>query len=174
MPDSFKRRFIKQLIIGTISVTVVAVIIIVLNFDINKRAERIEVRKLESLVQSQAILILSDLKKEAVLAQTDYALLESALPTRDQLISLPRELEQIAKAGNVDLGFAFGNETPSTDSQPGSIRFTMSLGGGINDLLNFMKVFEGHKYFIHLASVDMSKKEGSRFTLGTTGEIFTR
>lgn len=174
MPDSFKRRFIKQLIIASASVAFVAVIIILLNFDLNKRMSRIEARKAQALLQSQSILILSDLKKEAVLARADYELLENALPTRDKLIALPRELETLAKAHNIDLGFSFGSETPSSEGQPGSIRFTMSLGGGIDDLLDFMKAFEANAYFINLSSVDLAKKEESRFSLGTTGEIFTR
>jgi len=174
MPDSFKKRLIKQFIIACSGITLIAVIIIVLNFDINKRIERIETRKREVIIQSQAILILSDLKKEALRARSDQALLESALPTRDQLISFPRELEQLAKANSVDLGFAFGSETPSTESQPGSIKFTMSLGGSIDGLLDFLKALETNKYFINLSSVDLAKREGSRFALGTTGEIFTR
>ncbi|MDO8602145.1 MAG: hypothetical protein Q7R62_03445 [bacterium] len=174
MPDSFKRRLMKELIIAFIGIALVIVIIIVLNFDINKRMDRIGERKSKAMLQAQSILILSELKKEAIQAKTDYILLQNALPTRDQLISLPRELEQIAKANNVELGFAFGNETPSTESQPGSIRFTISLGGGLDDLLDFMKAFEAHPYFINFSSVDLSKKEGSRFALGTTGEIFTR
>lgn len=174
MPDSYRRRFIKQLIIALVGIVIIATIIIILNSDINKRMQRIELRQKESLLQTQAILILSELKKESEIAKTNYALIETALPTRDQLISLPRELEQLAKKTSVDLGFSFGSETPSTDSQPGSIRFTMSLGGAMNDLLNFLKVFETNKYYINLSSVDISKKEGDRFSLGTTGEIFTR
>ena len=174
MPDSFKRRLIKQFVFALASIALVIVIIIVLNFDINKRVLRIEQKKSETLMQTQAMLILGDLKKEAVQARLDAALLESALPTRDQLISLPRELEQLAKSHGVDLGFSFGSETASAGSQPGSIRFTMSLGGTLDGLLDFLKAFEGNKYFINLSSVDLSKRENSRYTLGTSGEIFTR
>jgi Tfp pilus assembly protein PilO len=174
MPDSFKRRLIRQLIVAFSCVIFIALIIIVLNIDINKRTARIEERKLQVLMQAQSILVLSDLKKEAIQAQSDLALLQSALPTRDQLISLPRELEQLAKTHTVDLGFSFGSESPSTETQPGSIRFTMSLGGSLDDLLNFMRAFETNKYFINLSSVDLSRREGTRFSLGTSGEIFTR
>lgn len=174
MPDSFKRRLLKHLGIASAFIVIIVAIIIVLNFDINKRMKRIETRKLEAAAQAQAIFVLSDLKKESIGAKSDYALLQAALPDRDQLISFPRELDQLAKLYKVDLGFAFGNETPSTDSQPGSIRFTLSLGGTLDDLIDFMKKFESNAYFISLSSVDLSKKEGSRFALGTSGEIFTR
>ena len=174
MPDSFKRRLIKQLIIAFASIALIVAIIIGLNIDINKRAKSIEEKKREALMQTQAMLILSDLKKEAVLARADYMLLETALPNRDQLIALPRELEQLAKRLSVDLGFSFGNETASTESQPGSIRFTMSLGGTIEGLLDFLKAFETNKYFINLSSVDLAKRENNRYSLGTTGEIFIR
>jgi hypothetical protein len=174
MPDSFKKRFLKQLLIALGVITVIAVIIIVLNIDINKRMTRIEARKRERAMQAEAILILSDLKKESERARAHYPVLESLLPTRDQLISFPRELEQLAKLHTIDLGFSFGSEAASTEDQPGVIRFTMSLGGTLDNLLNFLKAFESHKYFINLASVDLAKREGTRFALGTSGEIFTR
>ncbi len=174
MPDSFKRRLMKQLLSATISIVVVAVIIIVLNFDINKRMRRIEARRDETIIRSQSMLIFSDLQKEALQARSDYALLEAALPNRDQLIGFPRELEKRAKEHAIDLGFSFGNETPSVVGQPGSIRFTMSLGGEFDNILAFMKAFEAHPYFTSLSSVDLVRAENARYTLGTSGEIFTR
>lgn len=174
MQDSFKKRLIRQLIITGISIILVVAIIIVLNIDINKRAKRIEERKQEAFMQTQIVLAFSSLKKEAELARGDLALLEAALPNRDELISLPRGLEVIAKKHEIDLGFSFGTEVAATETQPGSIRFTMSLGGGFDNLLRFMKDFELNPYYISLNSVDLVKREGSRFSLGTTGEIFTR
>lgn len=174
MPDSFKRRIIKQLIIAISAIALIAVIIIVLNVDINKRVKVIEDRRRNAIMQAQAIRVLSELKKDAPRARLDYALLQGALPDRDQLISFPRELEQLAKASGVDLGFSFGSEAPSTDTQPGNIRFTMSLSGTLESLLSFLKVFENHRYFINLSSVDLTKREESRFALTTSGEVFTR
>lgn len=174
MPDSFKRRFIKHLIVAFSIIATIALVIIVLNIDINKRVSRIEGRKRDGLMQTQGILILSELKEESLRAKGDYALAQAALPTRDQLISFPRELEQAAKKGGVGLGFSFGNETASTDSQPGSIRFTMTLSGAMDNLLVFLKSLETNTYFINLSSVDVTKKEGGSFSLVTTGEIFTR
>ncbi len=174
MRDAFHRRLIKRFIIATLIVALIATVIILLNFDINKRVARIEEHKREIAMQNEAIIILSGLKQEAQKVRQYQDTLASLLPNRDQLISFPRELEKLAKQYEIDLGFAFGNETPSTESQPGVIRFTLSLGGSMNGMLDFLKAFEAHKYYLNLSSVDLSKKEGGRFSLVTGGEIYTR
>ena len=172
--DKFKKKLLIRVSIAAGIVAVFALFIILLNADINKRLVRIKEYKTELAIRTQTLAILAELQQEAKRAEPLMQELQSALPSRDELISLPRELEKIAKRNKVDFGFVFGQENPAQGNQAGTVRFTMTLAGTYQNLVLFLRELESSPYVVSIASIDVSRREKDTFAFATGGTIAIR
>ncbi len=173
--QGFKKKLLTHVGIALAIIGLLALFIVLLNGDINKRVVAIQTAKDETVLRAQTIELLtganSDLKKaDALLAN-----LQNLLPNKDQLINFPRELETTAKQYAVDVGFSFGPESVAKDNLPGSISFTMTAAGDFDNIVDFLKSVEQHKYLISLDSIDVHRSgKDNVFSLLTSGLIYTK
>ena len=172
--DGFKKALFKHIGIALGIIIILALFIVALNGDINSRAAAINAAHDELALRAKTIDLLtgsnSDLKKADELLLN----LQGLLPNKDQLIDFPRELQRTAKSYAVEVGFSFGAERTSTPEAPGAIRFTMTIAGTYDDVVDFLKFVEGHKYLISLDSIDIRRSNKETFSLLTSGEIYTK
>lgn len=171
---SFKKTLLIRIGVSALLIFALAVFIIILNININKRVRVIEQEKNDLAARNETINSLSDLQQEYEKAKPLFSQLTTALPTRDELINFPKELDAIAKRDKVDVGFSFGNEQPGTATESGFIKFTLSLAGSFQNILAFLTDLEAHPYFIHIPSLDLTRRDKNTYALVTTGEIFTQ
>lgn len=149
------------------------VFIIVLNYDINKRDQTITEIKQQLDLRDQTIALLSTSNNDFKKAEPLLASLQNILPSKDQLITFPSELQTIARGYGIDIGFTFGSEVGSSATEPGSIKFSMTLAGEFPDIVDFLEALERHKYFIKFDSVDIRRTNNDIFSLVTNGIIYT-
>jgi Tfp pilus assembly protein PilO len=171
-PDKFKKTLLISLGIALGIIVILTISLFSLNSDINKRLAVIQQYKDDLALRSQTVLLLSELRKEAQRADELSQTISTALPTRDQLITFPREIEQLAIKNKVEFGFGFGSETAGSSSEPGFVKFTMTLGGGLPDIVSFLKQLESSSYFISLGSVDISSRARGGYALTTGGQVY--
>lgn len=174
MLAGFKKRLWIHITIAGSGIVLLTVFIIVLNYDINKRDRVITEQKQLLELRNQTIALLSNASNDVRRAQPMLASLETILPNKDQLINFPTELAKTARGYGVEIGFTFGPETASTPEEPGNIKFTMTLVGPFSDIVDFMKAFEQHRYFIKLDSIDVRPAGKDGFSLLTGGVIYTK
>ena len=173
MVAGFKKRLLIKSGIAAAIILALAIFIILLNTDINKHIDEIIAANQEFALRSQTFNLLSSSNTDLKRAQPLLETLQTILPSKDQLITFPDELQKSANGYGVSVGFSFGSETPSTATQPGNIKFTMTLAGSFTDIVQYLKFIEGHRYFIRLDSVDI-RRETINFSLLTGGVIFTK
>lgn len=172
--DGFKRRLLKKIGIAVGIIAILAAFLIALNIDINSRVAAISAARDELALRSRTVELLTGANSDLKRADPLFANLQSLLPDKDQLINFPRELQRVAKTYLVDAGFSFGAEKAGTSNKPGSIKFTMTIGGDFDNIIDFLKYVESHRYLISLDSVDVRRSTREDFSLLTSGDIYTK
>lgn len=141
--------------------------------DISSRIEAIRSKELQIALRLRASGLLAALKREREEAKPFEPKLQSFLPPRDQLIAFSRDLERLARARSVGLGFGFGAETPATQDAAGTIGFTITVGGTPANILAYLEDIERSAFIIRIENVDLSGS-GSIYSLASDGKVFFR
>ncbi|PIT93122.1 MAG: hypothetical protein COU06_01845 [Candidatus Harrisonbacteria bacterium CG10_big_fil_rev_8_21_14_0_10_38_8] len=165
----FTKKLLIHISIALGGSLLVIIAIILVNGDINRRLERITEHKVNFAIRDQALGILTGSGYDPERAQEAKEVLNTILPSSDELINFPKELRDIASTSNVSIAFSFGTENKSTGDKPGDISFTMSASGDQDNLLAFLKEVESHPYFIQFFSVDYKDR-----SLSTSGKIYVK
>ncbi|MBI2012993.1 MAG: type 4a pilus biogenesis protein PilO [Candidatus Colwellbacteria bacterium] len=167
------RDFRKRL---TISVAVAAGITVALLLllslvgrDIQAQASNIKSAKDGLKTRVQQLNDLARLREEAKLAEPNLAKLKQAVPQRDELFSVRRELEQLAGNNNLAASFTFGSENPKEGSL-GSINFEFKIQGGEYEVGSFINQVESRYPFVRINSLDMVRQE-NKFSSALRGKI---
>lgn len=170
----FKKKLFTQIGIAIGSVILLVIFIVLVNSDINKRVESIEQAKGEIALRIRTIELLTGTNSDLKRAEPLFARMQTLLPTKDQLINFPRELQQAARNYALELGFSFGAERLAVGDTPGAIKFTMTAAGDYDNIVDFLRYVEQHRYLISLDSVDTHRSTKDSFSFLTSGEIFTK
>jgi Tfp pilus assembly protein PilO len=172
--SDFQKKLFTHVSVAVGIVALLFLFLFLLNKDIAARAERIEVSKGEVALRMKTIELLTGANSDLKRAEPLLANLQTFLPNKDQLINFPRELQRAAKVYAVDVGFTFGAERPALPQVPGGIKFTMTISGTYDNVVDFLRTVEEHKYIVSLDSVDVQRSAKDTFSLLTSGEIFIR
>lgn len=175
--DSFKKRLLKQVGLGLGIIIVLVVFMFVLSADINSRTLAIDQAHNELTLRTQTINLLTGSNTDLKKSDQYLANLQQFLPEKDALVDFREAIPRIGKTYAVDAVLGFTRiEKAATADQPGSIGFDLVVGGTFDDIIDFLKYIEAHKYLINIASVDIqiSPKDKSRFSLVINGEIYTK
>ena len=156
MYNTFGSRLIYSLsITGGIVVFTVAVVLY-LGIDIQKKVSAISEVHGEILFNISQVSDLSKLKGQEMEAQVALLKLNSALPQRDSLFGVSKDLGTFADARNLAFGSKFGEEIAPKDGNPGFIRVEMNVAGSYDDIIAFLKDIETSSYFINPFSLDLT------------------
>ena len=171
MQKSFKFRLISSLSVTLGTLLIIAVVIVYLGFDISTKAGFISDTQAQLFKRVVDITNLTKLKEQEKAADAALFKLNNALPKRDSLFSVSRDLGDFARARSLSFGSKFGDEIASKDDKPGFIRLEMNTGGSYADLVSFIKDIEASSYFINLLNFDIVR-QGARFSALINGEVF--
>lgn len=171
--NEFKKKFLTHLSIGLGGIIVLSALLLFIRHDINKRILEIQNQRSELLFRTQNIQILASLKSGFEKSKIYSSFLENILPPKDQLITFPKDIEEMARKNNVDLGFSFGSEIASTPDNPGYLTFTITVAGTLDNLLAFLKSVEKSRFFVNFFSMDLNKRDNI-YTGTLNGQVFSR
>lgn len=153
---NFKQELTKKLLITLLIIAVFLGGLVLLGWDINRRAQTIKEQRQELADRSAKLLLFAQLQSQAAQANSYLSILENVLPNRDQLFDFPKELERLAKQADIGFGFSFGSETPPGPTQPGRLKFTVASQGSLLKIINFIKNAEASRFLINFKSFDFS------------------
>lgn len=166
MQDNFRSKLIYSLsITGGIIVFILAVTLY-LGLDIGKKADAIVGAQGETVSRISSVNDFNKLKSQEKEAQADLLKLNSALPKRDSLFEVSKDLGVFAQSRNLSFGYKFGEEVGSKGGNPGFIRVEMNISGSYENIIGFLKDIESSKYFINPSSLDLTQQN-----VGYTGII---
>ncbi len=169
MPRGFRSQLTTNIIITLAVFVVLLTLLLLVMKDIKTQATTIKTAKNELKTRVQQLNDLARLREETKLAEPNLAKLEAAVPVKDELFSVRREMEQLAAANNLAVNFTFGNENPK-EANLGSINFEMKLQGGDFNIRNFVNQVESKYPFVRITGLDMVRQEND-FSASLSGKI---
>lgn len=157
--------------LGILALALIATQFVVWEFQ--KTAKRIDNQKKELVFRAQATGQLASLKSDSEKAKPLLSALNNVLPQKDQLINFGKELTDIGRQNKIDLGFAFGGETPAENGVPGFIKFSITGEAAYDNFIGFLKDVEKNRLFIRFNSIDMNRISGTKnFNILGSGQVF--
>jgi len=171
MERSFKFRLISTLSISFGAILIIVVVIAYLGFDVSSKASFISNSQGEILKSSGDIKLLTKLKEQEKIADVAFFKLNNALPKRDSLFSVSRDMSELAKNRGLSFSSKFGAEISPTENKPGSISMNMNAIGSYTDVVAFTRDVEMSSYFINLVSLDIVR-QGPSFNAILNGQVF--
>lgn len=171
MQRSFKFRLISSLSVTLGVLLVIVIVVVYLGFDILSKARFISDTQAELFARVVNISNLTKLKEQERSADAALFKLNNALPKRDALFSVSRDLGDFARSRNLSFGSKFGEEVAPKEGKPGFIRLDMNVSGSYADLVAFIKDIEASSYFINPLNFDIVR-QGTKFSAIINGEVF--
>ncbi|MFH1346842.1 MAG: hypothetical protein ABIH10_01175 [Spirochaetota bacterium] len=169
---NFKKRLL--IIIG-IPLGIFALLIgaiVFFGFDIEKRAESANEKRLNFISRLAIADSLASLKKDSELIGGYYAILENILPKRDRLVLFPRDINAIGNQNNLDINITLGQGTADGANKYWLTNFKTTGKGTLENFIKFIKMLENGQYLVNFESIDF-RREDDNFKALLNGKIFS-
>jgi hypothetical protein len=132
----------------------------------------------QALVEQQtgALGVVAQLKQQAPQAAIYQAAMDKLLPAQDGLIGFTQWVSGIATQDQVTTSVSFqGSGAPSPGVSGGQTGFSISVGGGINNIIAFLNDIESKVpgFLLQLTSFDLTNQNGT-YQLTAQGNLFYR
>lgn len=173
--DYFKNKLWVNIAIVVLLAAGLSTLLIFIGRNISKKTNQILTIRQELKSRLNAIQSLANLRQQSEQARANFNALQTLLPTKDDLVNIPKEFNELAKTNKIELGFSFGNETATTDSEPGFTAFNLTLSGSYDNLVKFLKALEKNRFSISFDSLDVTQDpQNQRFSALISGKIFSQ
>ncbi|OGM90209.1 hypothetical protein A3J77_00925 [Candidatus Wolfebacteria bacterium RBG_13_41_7] len=149
-----------------------AATIIFIGFDIGKRAENANEKRLIFISRLAIADSLTSLKGDSEKISGYYAVLENILPKRDRLVLFPRDINAIGNQNNLDINITLGQGAADSEKGFWQTNFKITGKGTFENFLKFIKTLESGQYLVGLESIDFGK-EGDNFKTLLNGKVFS-
>ena len=166
----FKQQLLIVLAIYLGLIVLLGAVLIWIGNDISKKAGNINQLQNEISLKTKANESLAVLRQDSAKAQSYEAALNNTLPSRDQLLGLRRELENMASQSKIDFSINLGKEEPQ-GAQGGAIGIGAVMAGGFEQVSNFLKTLENSRYLLKFDNFDLTREEG-KFRMRLNGQVF--
>ncbi len=167
----FRKRLTTIIVIFLAISVILGGILIFVGSDISRRTEQIIQARKNLLFRLQLTETLALLRKDSQEAQNYTYELNNILPSRDQLISFPRDLSIIAKQNKIELNTSLGKESVG-DGNLAQTNFNITSQGSSDNFIAFLKSVEITNYFVNLDSIDFIQQENT-FRAMINGRVFS-
>lgn len=169
MPRSAKSRLKINIAVALGILMVLSFALFLVSRDAQTEASNIRTTKSDLKTRIQQLNDLARLREEAKTARPNLAKLEAAIPNKDELFSVRRDLEQLAGKNNLAANFTFGGEGQKENGL-GIINFELKLQGGDFSIRSFVDEIESSYPFVRVATLDMVRQENN-FSAIMKGQI---
>lgn len=171
---TFRKKLVTELIISLVAVGVISIGLLFFGFNISKFAKKVVATRQELTERSASLQSLAILRSEYSSKGEPYLnVLYNIIPLKDELIDLSKDFQSLAAKERIDYGFTFIGEIPATSNNLGSVRFSLSLGGGLDRLINFIKNLQNFRYLVNLENISINKGE-LQMRMNVKGSVFFR
>ncbi len=169
MPRNAKSRLTINIAVALgISIVLLSALLLV-SRDVQTEASNIKTAKSDLKTRVQQLNDLARLREEIKTARPNLVKLETAIPNKDELFSVRRELEQLAVRNNLTENFSFGSEGQK-ENNLGSINFELKLKGSDFSIRSFVDDVESSYPFVKITTLDMVR-QGNDFSATMKGQI---
>lgn len=120
---------------------------------------------------------LAALKAQEATAAGYQRALSLLLPTQEQLLEVPRAVEQLARTHQVEGQFAFLGSPPAGPSPAGAaLPFSFSGSGAIASLTDFLDDLESRnpRYTVRIGQAEIAADSEGTARLSVTGDLYYR
>ncbi|MEK7464298.1 MAG: type 4a pilus biogenesis protein PilO, partial [Patescibacteria group bacterium] len=155
--SDFKKRLFKEIGTAFGVMLILGGILLFFGFSISSLSVKISSMRQEFAMRSASLESIAALRSQYKSAQGYLGVLHNVVPQKDQLIDLSKDIQEVARRGKLEYGFSFINETPRTETNLGSVNFSLSLVGDLTSLINFVKDMRSFKYINSLDSISVTK-----------------
>jgi Tfp pilus assembly protein PilO len=158
MNDNYKKRVTTIISIGVLIFVFCVIGIVVLSKDMTKTASKVEEIRVQALT-NQAFLksynILTEQKKNLI---TDSEVLNSLLPSPNDLITVQDRVQNLGKSLQVATTINFEILNPASGNEPANQSFRLNLSGTLPNIRQFLKSLSDLPYFIKFDSFNIDKQ----------------
>jgi hypothetical protein len=170
--SDFKKSLYLNFGIIAVVIAVFALFYILLELNIQKQITTINDIKSKKATASESAENLSVLIKEWATAKNYSQQVALLVPSKDDLVSLQKDINNIARTDNVSLGFNFGLESAGDAGSLGNITFKATVDGTSDGILNFLKDVENKYYSLKINVLELNVLSGGLLRLTMSGQIF--
>ena len=172
--SDLKKQILIKLGASLGTILILAVLLVLVKSDINRRVGKIQELERELANQNLATESLINLKADAEQARVYAAIISKRLPLNDELIDFPKAMVELGKQLKLDeVGVSFGEEL-ALDSGLGGLSFSMNTKSEYESLLSFLGALEQHVYIIGVDSVTVTRDASSNlFNSVIAGRVFS-
>ena len=171
----YKKSLLKLILVNLAILAGFAIVILAVQFDLQKRAVNIIGIKEDLLNKKAALSDLSTLLAEEGKANDYSNQLGAYLISKDDLfLNFPKDVSSLAQQNGLNAQVSFKDETPPTATEPRKTNITLSLTGSIKtgNFMSFLVSLENSRYFVRLDSVDFNQL-GDNMNANFSGEVYS-
>lgn len=169
---NYKKTLIREAVIILSIIGVVILFVILIKLNIIHQQEILTTLRSQKVLLSQSAENLGLLKKDWEIAGQYNDKISSLVPTKDSLVLLQKDFQQLALDSGVTLNFTFGTEKNSTTDDLGYIGFSATADGSKENVVNFLKKIEEKFYSLKIDIIDISIQSNNLIRVLMKGQIF--
>lgn len=175
MQGHFRRTVFISVTVIVVSFAAAGLGLFVVSKDLNVQVDAIV--KSRELIRDRAVQVaeLTNLEKDAPLANAYRQSLDALLPNEDQIYDFTRYLDLLARTHRVSIDFRFDSSVSATTESPGYAAFSVGANGFAADLVAFLKSLEteSSQYLLDIDGASISRPGGT-YHLGFSGKVYTK
>ena len=168
---SFKKRL--TIIISAVlgGIITLGTILFLIDSDISKKSLQIKTSRNDLNFRLNATQSLVILQQEFRQIQDKIYLLDNILPSRDDLVNFPKDLNALARNNNIILNMSLGQEGRDPGGKFGATNFTISGSGGLSNVSKFLNDLKSSRYSVNFNKLDFTR-EDNNFKILLGGQVF--
>jgi len=174
--DNFKKQVALSLVIILGSFLVLGVALYLASLSLKSESDKVLSDKTAIATRTAALQALASFKSDSSLASRYKQAMERLLVPQEKLIEFPRSLEKLARAYQVSESFSFqGAQVAPQGDAAGYIGFSLSAGGTLDNLMDFLKGIEYSEpqFLVSFETFDLSRS-GAGYSALINGRVFFR
>lgn len=174
MKDNFKKRLFISISISSAIVFVIVILIILIGVDINNKSAFISKTRSDLNSRLNITSQLSQLRVMATEAEGPILKLDQYLPTRDVILFVPSDIQDIARRYSLGFVFRFTGIDAVVSDNVMNTSFEMNIQGDYEDIIGFIKEVENMPYFINFIDVSLITQSAGGYGATIQGIIYYR
>lgn len=171
---NFKKTLTTNIIVALIILAIVSGGLAFLGFDVSRRADEAQKFQEQLTYYSQRTQSLSLLTDDYDNAQPYLVKLDALLVTENDLIRLVNDLGLMASQSQIkNFSVKPGAGTPKSGDKLGETAVSISMQSSLDNLVNFLKIFLGSRYFTRVSAIEINGQDGNNFNTTLSGKVFS-
>lgn len=158
MNDNYKKQVTTIVSIGILIFAFCAIGIVVLSKEMTKTASKVEEIRIQALTNQAFLKSYNALTEQKKNLAVDSNILNSLLPSPDDLITVQDHVQNLGKSLQVITTINFEILNPASGNEPANQSFRLNLSGTLPNIRQFLKSLSDLPYFIKFDSFNIDKQ----------------